>query len=366
MTALAEIAAARLAGVVPYRAGKPPSGHLSGKLSANESGWGPGPRVARALAAAVQGIGYYPREDALLAAVAEAYDVPVESTLVTNGSDELCALVSSVFLGANRVAVVGDPCYAIDASASIMSGARVVRIPLISGAHDLDAMAQAARQANVVWLPTPHNPTGVAVPADRLEDFIAAIPEECLVVIDMAYADFADEAYRVHPGTLVSRYPNVLVQKTLSKSQALAGLRVGLAFAHPSVTSALRTARLPFSVNALGAIAAETAVANPAWGEMIAARVREGRALLQEELDALGVEYLPSQANFVLVHLPHEVLRDALAAHGISVRSGDDLGIPGWTRITVGWSPMMSGVRIGLREALGVQQTFHITNEGAK
>ena len=364
MNALASIAAERLVGVTPYRPGKPPPGSMAGKLSANESGWGPGPRVVSALEKASRGVGYYPREDSLLAAVTQAYGVAEGSVLVTNGSDELCTLVATVFLGSDRTCVVGDPCYAIDASASLMSGARVVRVPLLMGAHDLDAMAEAAQAADVVWLPTPHNPTGVAIPTDALHAFIAKVPQHCLVVVDMAYVDFADPHYRVAPAELLARHPHVLVQKTLSKAQALAGLRVGLAFAAPEVTAALRSVRLPFSVNSLGAAAAEAAVREPAWSQMIAARVREGREALQCELDRLGVEYLPSQANFVLAHLDHERLREPLARHGISVRSGDDLGIPGWTRITVGWSPMMAELRRGLREALSTS-TNATTTEGA-
>lgn len=365
MTELSDIAATRLAGIAPYRPGKPPTGPLAGKLSANESALGPGPAVVAAIAGAAQGVGHYPREDSLLSAVATAHGVGAEYVLATNGSDELCHLIATVFLGSGRTAVMGDPCYAIDATATLVSGAEAVRVPLVNGAQDLATMAREAQSANVVWLPSPHNPTGVALLPQDIDAFLGEVPQRCLVVLDLAYADFADDDYQLTVSEVLDRHPHVLIQRTLSKSQSLAGLRVGIALAHPEIINALRTVRLPFSVNALGAAAAEAALTRPAWSEMSVARVREGRSLLEAELDALGVEYLASQANFVLVHLDHDIVREPLARHGISVRNGSDLGIPGWTRITVGWAPTMTSLRRGLREALETHRITDDTTEGA-
>jgi len=258
---------------------------------------------------------------------------------------------------------VGDPCYAIDATASLVSGADVMRIPLVRGAHDLAAMAEAARTARVVWVPTPHNPTGVALTPQQVTEFLEAVPPSCLVVLDLAYADFADEEFQLDAPALISKYPNVLIQRTLSKSKSLAGLRVGLAFSNPELIQALRTVRLPFSVNSLGVAAADAAVRYPSWGEMNIARVREGRARLQQKLDELGIEYYSSQANFILVHMDHELLREPLAGLGITVRNGSDLGIPGWTRITVGWAPMMSKLHHGLSEVITHTANHHSKKE---
>lgn len=352
MSTLVEIARTRVAGLQPYRAGKPPAGHLSGKLSANESAFGPGPAVLSALQAAATAIGHYPREDELLDAVSLAYQVPTDSILITNGSDELCNLIATVFLGPGRTSVVGDPCYAIDATATLVSGAKLVRVPLDKGGHDLALMAAAAQEADVLWIPTPHNPTGVAIDARELMAFLESIPSTCLVVLDLAYADFAEARFQLNAAELISKYSNVLIQRTLSKSKSLAGLRVGLAFANPELVQALRTVRLPFSVNSLGVAAARAAIEDPSWSEMNIARVREGRDRLQEQLTDLGIEFYPSQSNFVLIHVDHAVLAEPLGRLGLTVRNGADLGIPGWTRITVGWAPVMSRLHQGLQEAL--------------
>jgi histidinol-phosphate aminotransferase len=172
---------------------------------------------------------YYPEQRRALEALARHLDVPPEQLLLTNGSDELCQLVATLLLGQGTAAVLGDPCYSIDASVSLMAGAELRRIPLVAGGHDLRAMAQAAQGASVVWLPTPHNPTGVAVDPDALESFLALVPSNCLVVLDEAYRALADPARRPDWFGLLARHDNLLVQRTFSKDAGLAGMRIGYA-----------------------------------------------------------------------------------------------------------------------------------------
>jgi histidinol-phosphate aminotransferase len=266
--------------------------------------------------------------------------------VLTNGSDELCYLVANLVLGPGRVAVLGEPCYQIDATASLLSGATLRRVPLrADGAHDLKAMAEASEGASVVWLPSPHNPTGVANRPEEVEDLLGAVPEDCLVVLDEAYRAFSDPELRPDVAGLLGRYPNLLVQRTLSKDWALAGLRVGYGMGAPDLVEALARARPPFSVNAVALAAFEAAAGNDAWREMSVARARHERARLEETLAALGVEYFPSQANFVTARLDLGRLGPALAASGTVVRSGADLGIPGWARISIGWAPQMAVLR---------------------
>lgn len=352
MTEIVEIAHRRLEGIPKYRPGKPPAGHLAGKLSSNESVLGPGPEVIDALSRAARGVAHYPQEDGVIREVALSYGVVPEAVLLTNGSDELVQLVASLFLSTGRTAVMGDPCYAIDATATLLAGGEVIRVPLVNGAHDLDAMTAAAQSAAVLWLPSPHNPTGVAVAPDRIDQLLNAVPSTCLVVLDLAYHDYVDDEFRLDIPDLLRRYPHVLIQQTMSKAQALAGLRVGVALASPDLIGCLRTARLPFSVNALGLAALDAVLESPSWGRMGVERIREGRGRLQQELDELGIEYIPSQANFVLVHLQHSHIQETLARYGITVRDGGDLGMPGWSRITVGWAPTMADLRRALRECM--------------
>ncbi|HEV3188091.1 MAG TPA: histidinol-phosphate transaminase [Acidimicrobiales bacterium] len=350
----------KVVAVAGYRRGRAARGAGSnGKLSANESPFGPPPAVRAALRAASENLNRYPEEDPVLVQLAEHLGIDVERLVLTNGSDELCYLLARLLLddapdstGARRqgFTVVGDPCYQIDATASTLAGAPIVRVPLVDGAHDLDAMAQAARNgATLVWLPSPHNPTGVSVALADLMTFLDAVPSDCLVVLDEAYGGFSLQDDSGTALKLSESRPNLLVQRTFSKDWGLAGLRVGYAVGDPVLISAIRRARPPFSVNALAIAAVSAILRCDEWRASIVSRIVEERELLESTLDELGVTFFPSEANFVTCALPFAELRDALASDGLSIRDGADLGLPGWTRITVGWAPQMAALRDVLR-----------------
>jgi histidinol-phosphate aminotransferase len=349
-TPLVSAAEARLRYIPAYRPGRPGPGPASGKLSSNESPFGPAPAVRAAIADVAALVGHYPDEYQARAVLAALAGVPPSAILLTNGSDELCYLLASVFLAPGRVAVLGDPPYQIDATASLLAGATLSRVPLRGGAHDLDAMAAAARHAAVVWLPSPHNPTGTAVPPADLAAFLRQVPEDCLVVLDEAYRAFADPVYQPDIGSLLAAHPNLIVQRTLSKDWALAGLRVGYALAAPALVEVLARARPPFSVNSVALAAIEGSAQAGAWHAMTVARVREQRSRLADELGRLGVEHFPSQANFIAARLDAGLVGPPLAAVGLAVRPGADLGLPGWVRISIGWAPPMAILRAALRD----------------
>ena len=353
MAGLAERAAERVAGVPAYRPGRPSPGPAAGKLSSNESPLGPSPAVRAAISASVSSLNRYPEQGRAVDALAGYLGLAADRLILTNGSDELCYLVANVFLGPGRTAVVGEPCYQIDATASLLSGASLLRLPLRQdGAHDLEAMAKASTGASVVWLPSPHNPTGVASDPAELSDFLAHVPEDCLVVLDEAYRAFSDAEVRPDVLHLLDRHPNLLVQRTLSKDWALAGLRIGYGLASAALVEALWRARPPFSVNNLALAAIEAGAASEPWRAMSVALVRQERARLERALASLGVEHFHSQANFVTARLDLEELGPALAASGTVVRSGADLGIPGWARISIGWPPQMAVLRSTLYSRL--------------
>jgi histidinol-phosphate aminotransferase len=357
-----ERAAERVLDVPVYRPGRASPGAEAGKLSSNEAPLGPSPLVRAAIQSSLARVNRYPEPAQALDALAHYAGTSPDQLILTNGSDELCYLVATLLLGPGRVAVVGEPCYQIDATASLVSGASVRRVPLNNGAHDLAAMAKASADASVVWLPSPHNPTGVACDRFELSAFLSEVPEDCLVVLDEAYRAFCDPEVRPDVDQLLARHPNLLVQRTLSKDFALAGLRVGYGLASAPLVEALSRARPPFSVNVVALAAVVAAVghegpvpneANDAWRAMSVDRVRQERGSLEHTLGRLGVDYFPSQANFVTTKLDLDMLSPALAATGTVVRSGADLGLPGWARITIGWAPQMAVLRSVLYSRLG-------------
>jgi histidinol-phosphate aminotransferase len=302
--------------------------------------------VLAALASPSLSVNRYPEQAAAVEAIAAWAGTTPEHVVLTNGSDELCYLVANLLLGPGRVAVLGEPCYQIDATASLLSGAELRRVPLgEDGSHDLRAMARASSGASVVWLPSPHNPTGAACRPEDIEELLGAVPDDCLVVLDEAYRAFADRDMQPDIGALLGRHPNLLVQRTLSKDWALAGLRVGYGIAAPELVEVIARSRPPFSVNAVALAALQAAAGNEAWRSMSIGRVRHERRLLQSALASGGVDHYPSQANFVTARLDAAVFGPALAATGTVVRAGEDLGLPGWVRISIGWAPQMAVLR---------------------
>jgi histidinol-phosphate aminotransferase len=213
------------------------------------------------------------------------------------------------------------------------------------------ALAAAAAAAALLWLPNPHNPTGTVVPPRELEWLVEQLPESCVVVLDEAYRGFADADALPDAEALLSAHPNVVVQRTLSKDWALAGIRLGYGLASPEIVSALQRVRAPFSVGAPALAAGRAVLRDGGWRTMSVERVRHERVLLEATLRDLGLEFYPSQANFVLVRVPHAVLAPHLAEAGLSVRPGEDLGTPGWVRISIGWAPTMTLLRGALRRA---------------
>lgn len=337
--------------VAPYHPGGAVSGEPSGKLSSNESYLGPGPAVIAAIEAVAPEVHVYRTSEALRAALAARLGVGAEQVVVTNGSDEVCYLAAAALLDPGDPVVLSDPPYRINEIVSALHGAELVRVPLRDGGHDLDALAAAAAGAKLLWLPSPHNPTGTAPTPDGLGEFLDAVPTDCWVVLDEAYRAFLPPALRPDAARLLARHPNLLVQRTLSKSAGLAGVRVGFGAGSAALIAALEALRAPFNVNAVALAAAEAALEHPAWGEYAVAQVRRQRGEFEAFLAALGLEFWPSQTNFVSF-LPRsvEATLAALRRRGISVRDGADLGMPGWVRVTIGSAPRMRLVRESLIE----------------
>jgi histidinol-phosphate aminotransferase len=306
--------------------------------------------VKTAVRDAVSELHRYPSAANLTRAIAIAAGVPEEWVVTTNGADELCHLIAALFIEPEGAVVLSRPGYRIGEIASAIRGAKLREVPLIDGQHDLENMLAAARGASLVWLPNPHNPTGRSVDPEAVEWFLGELDERCVLVMDEAYREFADETERPDAIRLVREYPNLILQRTLSKAYALAGLRVGYGIASPALIQVLRLARPPFTNNVCAIAAATAALGDRTWSEYLVSRVRLERQRLEGFLASIGREFWPSQANFVTVRFEEQTAEAerALAGVGVSVRNGRELGVEGWLRISIGTSPQMARVREAL------------------
>ena len=313
------------------------------KLASNENPFGPSPRAVEAARHALAGVASYPDGGsvALRDALAGRFGLARDNVAVGNGSDEIILLLALAYLERGDEAVLAAPPYSIHRSAVLTAGGVPVGVPLRDDVHDLDAMAAAVTaRTRLIFLANPHNPTGTAVDPSHLRRFAAGMPSHALLVVDEAYLDFADDPLRRSARDLLDEHPNVVTLRTFSKAYGLAGLRAGYALAHPGVVATLDRIRPPFGLNAVAQAAALVALDDVEHVAHVVAQTRAGRARLMEIARRHGFEAIPSQANFVLMKVGDSAgLATALLRHGVIVRPGENLGVPGWIRVSVGTSP---------------------------
>ena len=311
------------------------------ELHANENPW-PLPAALRGEIAAIvaeAAVNRYPNGagDRVKRALATALPVPPGAAIVLgNGSDELIQIVTTAVARPGACVLAPDPTFVMYRIYALHAGMRYVPVPL-RGDFTLDddqfVAAIARERPALVWLATPNNPTGRALPLRSIERILAAAPG--LVVVDEAYADFAGETFL--PRAL--EFPNLVVLRTLSKV-GLAGARLGYAVAHPAWIAELDKVRSPYNVNALtqAIVPAVLAAGDVLAGQV--ARIRAERARLEAALAAIrGFAVTPSDANFVLVRLPDAgAAQSRLRAAGILVKNlhGGHPLTANCLRITVG------------------------------
>lgn len=335
-----------------YAAGKPPApveGLTRYKLSSNENPLGPVPEVARVLAE-FDAVHRYPDPLSTALRTALAGQLGVDAEDIVTGAGSLGALnqILKTFAGVNADGVQDEVIYAwrsFEAYPILVGimGARSVQVPnLPNGAHDLDAMATAVTDCTrLILVCTPNNPTGPAVTESQIRSFLAKVPATVPVVIDEAYFEFCaassipeGEEPPLNGLDIYRDYPNVIILRTFSKAQGLAGLRVGYSISHPQITRHLRVAATPFAVSAL---AERAAVASIEHQEAVMERVSHivaERERVTARLRELGYEFPSTYANFVWLPLGEQTgeFVDLMNRNALSVRAFGSEGV----RVSIG------------------------------
>jgi histidinol-phosphate aminotransferase len=214
-------------------------------------------------------------------------------------------------------------------------------VPARDFRHDLEAMAAAiTEKTKMVFISNPYNPTGTIVTADGVARFMEAVPDRVIVVFDDAYYEYVDAADYPKSLDYVREGRNVCVLRTFSKIYALAGLRVGYGVAPKELAKWLIRVREPFNVNSIAQAAALASLDDPDQVTRAVAANSEGKQYLYEQFEAMGLSYVPTQANFIFVDtgMDSTVVFDGLREHGIAVRTGDIFGTPTYIRVTIGTS----------------------------
>lgn len=352
--------------IAPYQAGKP-IGELAReygldeasivKLASNENPLGMPESARRAMMAAMDELGRYPDSNGfdLKAEIARRYAVPQDWITLGNGSNDILEIAAHALLQPGESAVYAQYSFVVYALATQAVGARAIVVPARDFGHDLDAMRAAIEpDTRVVFIANPNNPTGTFAPAQAIEAFLASVPPDVVVVLDEAYNEYLDPGLRFDSTQWVRRFPNLILSRTLSKAYGLAGLRVGFALAQPELTDLMNRIRQPFNVNSLAQAAAIAALGDADFLERSYEINRQGKARLQTAFDALGLQYVPSYGNFVLVRVGDAAaVYERLLRAGVIVRPVVGYGLPEWLRVSIGLPEENERFLAALPAALG-------------
>jgi histidinol-phosphate aminotransferase len=311
------------------------------KLASNENPRGPGPAVRKAIASATENLSRYPDGDgfALKTALAARFGVEADDIVLGNGSNDILELVTQAFLRPGDSAVYSRHAFAVYPLATQARGATGIEVPAAADyGHDLPAMRAAiAPTTRIVFIANPNNPTGTWIAPAALKSFIASVPDEVLVVLDEAYNEYLAPEKCAPSAAWTRSHPNLVVSRTFSKAYGLAALRVGYGLMNAKVAEMLNRVRQPFNVNALAQSAALAALADVDYVVESRKLNSEGRTALEQGFGRLGLPFVPSHANFVLVRVGDAArVYQLLLEQGVIVRPVANYALPEWLRVTVG------------------------------
>jgi len=348
MFSASDLANPEVLSLVPYEPGKPiddvarelgidPASII--KLASNENPLGPSPRALEAIREILPKLHLYPDGAGyhLRTGIAEVFGLKLENVVLGNGSNEIIELAYHVFTrpGVHEV-VVSKNSFAVYKLMAQLFGVRCVEVAETDFRHDLDALRAAVTpKTRLLFLASPNNPTGTRIPNGELEAFLAELPPNIIAVVDEAYYEFLDHP----PDTLgaVKAGAKVILMRTFSKIQGLAGLRIGYALTTAEIAGLLERARQPFNTNMAAQAAALAGLRDTEHQDKTRALTDRGRHRLEEAFEALGLRFVPSEANFILVRVGDAAkVFQKLMAKGIIVRSMVSYKLPEWIRVSIG------------------------------
>lgn len=315
------------------------------KLGSNENHFGPSPDVVRAVAAEAQQIGLYPDPNCseLRQALAAKFSVDPARLVFGNGSEDLLGIISRVFLDHGDQVVTVLPSFGLHLLYPQAVGAEVVGVPMTADLRiDVDGLLAAlSPRTRLLMFSCPSNPVGSALTVDELQRIVDNLGPQTLLVFDEAYFEYAQGAPG-YPDCLAlleaSSKPYVLL-RTLSKAYALAGLRVGYGIvSDPLLADLIDRLRTPFNVNRCAQVAAVAALADEAHLAQTLAHVASERARMMAALQDMGLQPVPSLANFLFFATPFaaDAVNAQLLSRGVIVKPWREAGYTDYLRVSVG------------------------------
>jgi len=330
------------------------------KLSSNESSQGPSPKALAAYQQAVTSLNRYPdgSQEDLRNAIAQVHNLDPQHIVCGNGSDELIQLMVRAFVGSADEALLSENGFIMSNIHCIAQGADLVIAPETDYRIDVDALlSRVTDKTRFCTIANPNNPTGTYINGDQLRRLHAGLPDNCLFLIDEAYAEYATADDYATGLALAEEFDNVVVTRTFSKIYGLPSLRIGWAYCSAGIVELVQRIRTPFNTNGVALTVAAAAVKDPQYIEGIRQHNAQWLTRISSALTALGIEVVPSQANFYLLRFSKHSGKSGSAAaaflqsKGIIPRPAG--GSDQFLRITVGLDNENEAVLAALTEYMG-------------
>ena len=364
MRSVNQIANREILDLIPYEPGKPiddvarelgldPKSII--KLASNENPLGPSPKAVLAMREALDKLHLYPDGGGfhLREGIAQQFNLKRENVILGNGSNEIIELLYHTFTrpGEHEVVTVRNA-FAVYHLMAQLFGVKCVEVPDREYTHDLDAMLAAITpKTRLLFVANPNNPTGTRVSNEELDRFIKALPDHVLLVLDEAYYEFLETP----PDSIqyVKEEKKVVLMRTFSKIQGLAGIRIGYGLASAEIADLLQRARQPFNTNSIAQAGALAGLKDHDHQRKTKQITDLGRSLFEDAFKKRGLTYVPSVANFILVNVgdANRIFK-ALLEKGIIVRSMVSYKMPEWIRVSIGTSEQNMAFLKALEEVL--------------
>lgn len=328
------------------------------KLASNENVLGPSPLAVEAVQRAAGEVWLYPDDLCfeLKQALAGFWRLTPEHFIIGNGSDEVIHFLMLALLEHEDEVIFADPSFVQYKAAAMMADCGYHAVPLTQDMrHDLRAMRAAVNESTkLIFIANPNNPTGTVVTRQEFEALLADLPPRVVVVLDQAYYEYVESDTSPEGINYVGAGHNVVVLHTFSKAYALAGLRCGYGIARPELIGYMQQVRGPFNVNTLAQVAALASLRDTEQVLRAQAVNWSGKRQLAAAFDEMGLRYVPTEANFILVDCGRDAgeVYEALLRRGVIVRSFAPAQLPTCLRVTIGTAAMNQRFISSLREVL--------------
>lgn len=311
------------------------------KLASNENPLGPSPLAVKAIRKNLSQLHRYPDGSGyyLKQSLSRVLGVPPEQILLGNGSNEIIELALKTFLKPGFEVISPVPSFLVYEKAVQAMGGKNILVPLKRFTIDLEAMAdRIGPRTEIIIINNPNNPTGTIIKKKEWDRFLSNVPDRILILLDEAYIDFVEDRDCPKGLDYIDSGKNLIVFRTFSKAYGLAGLRIGYGLARPDLADYINRVRQPFNVNSLAQAGALGALRDQTFYEKTLTLVRAGKKTIELGLSQMGLSFVPSQTNYILIKVPQKAqeVYEAMLKKGVIIRSMKSYGLEDYIRVNIG------------------------------